>query len=244
MAMSIDAMVRDDEAVGAAEALGRLPGVMSVCVIGSGARAESDQTSDIDLFALVEDASARAAVRAAFERERGGRRIQVKLLTEAAASRLFARRSTFAVHVLREAVVIVDPGRAFAGLTERHSLEAPVRDNREDLLVRLEPYDELEWCQGFYLFCLSDLYAIGRAAAYTILGRQSRFEFSGVRALQAVGRVRPEISDAAGQIRELRPFFVLAHRNKREPLPFSYRGCDEAARNARDACVSLVCAIR
>lgn len=87
----------------------------------------------------------------------------------------FEGRSTFAVHVLREGLVAHDPAGDFADLAGRYSLDEPVRNNQSDLLLRLELYVDLAWCQGLYLYCLSDLYSIGRAAAFTILGRTSNF---------------------------------------------------------------------
>ena len=61
--------------------------------------------------------------------------------------------------------MVFDPLGTFAAVRKRHSADAPVCDNREGLLIRLELYEHLDWCQGLYLYCLSDLYSIGRAAA-------------------------------------------------------------------------------
>lgn len=217
--------------------------VRAVCLIGSSARGDWEAGSDIDLLALVCDRTAAAAVRATFGRERVGRRVQMKLLSEAGLTRLFQQRSTFAVHILREAVVVFDPYGDFAALAEPHSRDDPVREDGGRLRIRLEIYDELDWCQGLYLYCLSDLYSIGRAAAYTILGRDSRFEFSGTRAFRTVARARPGLEHAAERVAALRPFFLLVERNATEFLPFPYRDCHEEAHGARDACHALVDAI-
>lgn len=234
----------DRQAYGAARDLGRVPGVRAACVIGSAARGDFEEGSDIDLLALVEDRSTAASVRQSFPRERAGRRVQLKLLDEAGLTRVFAARSTFAVHVLREAVVVSDPTARFATLSEPHSRDAPVRHNGAELRVRLELYEDLQWCQGFYLYCLSDLYSIGRSAAYTILGRESRFEFSGLRALRSLAAGRPELTPAAREVARLRPFFLLVERNASEALPFPYRDRHTEAGEARDACRTLVSAIR
>jgi predicted nucleotidyltransferase len=226
-----------------AEELGRLAGVRSVCVIGSSARGDFTDSSDIDLLALVDDGEVAAAARALVGAERSGRPVQLKLLSETRLAKLFELRSTFAVHVLREAVVVVDPHGRFAALCQQHSRDEPVCDNRKHLLIRLELYEDLEWCQGMYLYCLADLYSIGRAAAYTILGRGGRFEFSGVRALGSLSRYQPGLASAAESVGALRPFFLLADRDKREELPFPYRDCHRDAMSARDACYELVNAI-
>jgi predicted nucleotidyltransferase len=236
--------VADIEAVRAAEEVGRVPGVVAVAVLGSSARGDYDATSDIDLLALVVDGEAAREVAAWKRGQPRGRRLQLKVMTEPRLTRLLERRSTFAVHVLREAIPVVDPAARFAALRRPHSRDAPVRDNRDDLLIRLEPYEYLDWCQGFYLFCLADLYSIGRAAAFTILGRRSHFEFSGVRALRTLESLMPELAGEAHVVSELRPFFLLAHRDAAGPIPFPYRDCHEQADRARRACFSLVGAIR
>jgi len=234
----------DSEARHAADALGREAGVRAVCVIGSSARGDFDAASDIDLLALVEDRATAARVRGRFRRAVDERDIQLKLVTEAQLTRLFERRSTFGVHVLREGVAVIDHFGAFAALRARHPRDAPVRDNREELLVRLELYDDLAWCQGLYLYCLADLYSIGRAAAFTLLGRQSRFEFSGTRAFDRLRRDVPQLAAAAERVAELRPFFLLVERNSPQSLPFPARDCHDAASAAVAACYALVGTIR
>lgn len=172
------------------------------------------------------------------------RDVQLKLVTEAQLTRLFERRSTFGVHVLREGVAVIDHFGVFEAMRRRHPRDAPVRNNREELLVRLELYDDIAWCQGLYLYCLADLYSIGRAGVFTVLGRQSRFEFSGTRAFDRLRREAPELAPATERIAELRPFFLLVERDSRQPLPFPARDCHYAASAAVAACHTIVDTIR
>lgn len=244
MAAAIVQPLADSEARHAADVLGREAGVRAVCVIGSSARGDFDAASDIDLLAVVDDRAAAARVRVRFPRTVDERDVQLKLVTEAQLTRLFQRRSTFGVHVLREGVVVIDHFGAFAALRARHPPDAPVRDNREELLVRLELYDDLAWCQGLYLYCLADLYSIGRAAAFTVLGRRSRFEFSGTRAFDRLRREVPQLAAATQRVAELRPFFLVVERDSRQALPFPARDCHDAASAAVAACHTLVDAIR
>jgi predicted nucleotidyltransferase len=244
VAAAIAQPLADREARHAADRLGREDGVRAVCVIGSGARGDFDAASDIDLLVLVDDRATAARVRARFPRAVDDREIQLKLVTEAQLTRLFERRSTFGVHVLREGVAVIDHFGAFETLRARHPRDTPVRNNRGELLVRLELYDDIAWCQGLYLYCLADLYSIGRAAVFTLLGRQSRFEFSGTRAFDRLRREAPELAAATECIAELRPFFLLVERDSRQPLPFPARDCHAAASWAVEACRTLVDAIR
>lgn len=229
--------------------LARCEQVEAVCVIGSSARGDSTQRSDIDLLALVADrpTAQAAAVRARRQHERAGRRVQPRLLSAARLTRLLDERSTFAVHVLREAVVIDDPAGKLAAICGAHDRDAPVRDPNaaRDLRLRLEPYADLAWCEGVYLYCLSDLYSIARAAAFTILGRAARFEFSGSRAFATVARHVPDLAPSARRAARLRPFYLLAERDASgpPPPPFQHRDCHSEAERARDACATLVEAV-
>jgi predicted nucleotidyltransferase len=244
MGVAIPSPLVEAGAESAARELARVAQVLAVCVVGSSARGDYEDGSDIDLVALVQDRATAAAVRTSFRRERTGRRVQLRLLSEAGVTRLFERRSTFAVHILREGVVLYDPHGRFAALRAPHSRDDPVRDDGAMLRLRLEPYEDIAWCQGLYLYCLSDLYSIGRAAAFTILGRESRFEFSGARALRQVACDYSELEAAARRVAALRPYFLLVERNRTEPMPFPYRDCHREAHDARDATRALVDVLR
>lgn len=216
-----------------------------MCIVGSSARGDFDHDSDIDLLALIEDRVAAMRVRRSFAHDRSlGRRVELRLVGESRLQRLFEQRSTFAVHILREGIIAYDPLERLEALLAPHSREDPVRNNQADLRLRLEAYDDLAWCQGLYLYCLSDLYSIGRAAAFTILGRRSQFEFSAARVFRALTEIRPDLAGNAISLEALRPFFLLAQRDGHVALPFSYRDSHEQTQEARDACRSLVSAIR
>jgi predicted nucleotidyltransferase len=234
----------DRDAAWAAEHLSRNQEVAAVCVAGSSARGDFDRDSDIDLLALIDDREAAIRVRRSFAHGRPqSRRVELRLLSETRLRKLFERRSTFAVHVLREGIIAYDPLRRFEALVADHSREDPVRNNQADLSLRLEAYNDLTWCQGLYLYCLSDFYSIGRAAVFTILGRESRFEFSASRAFHAIAEDRPDLKNCVTSLAALRPFFLLAQRDEQAPLPFPYRDSHDETRQARNACHSLVSAI-
>jgi predicted nucleotidyltransferase len=208
-----------------AERLAGLDHVQSVCLLGSAARGDAEPGSDIDLLAVVD---AREHVNDVRRRALGACRVQTckvqtKVLDEARLAEMFTGRSTFAVHVLREAVIVRDEGHRFTRLRAQHSPDAPVKVDPAALQRRLELYDNLDWCQGLYLYCLADCYSTGRAAAYALLGQLGIFEFSAGKALTRVADEWPELRRAAERIARLRPFFVLADRDIHQPLPFPYR---------------------
>lgn len=213
----------DPAALDLAKRLADLDHVRSACLLGSTARGDAEPGSDIDLLAMVDARSHVKEVRRRARRALGARKVQTKVLDEARLAEILGGRSTFAVHVLREAVIVHDEGHRFARLRAQHSPDAPVRADPAALRRRLELYDDLDWCQGLYLYSLADCYSTGRAAAYALLGQRGTFEFSASKALARVGEEWPDLGPAAERIARLKPFFVLADRDVQEPLPFPYR---------------------
>jgi len=219
----------DPAALDLIDRLADLDHVRSVCLLGSTARGDAEPGSDIDLLAVVDARRHVKDVRSRALRVLGVRKVQTKVLDEARLAEILGGRSTFAVHVLREAVIVHDEGHRFARLRAQHSPDAPVRADPAALRRRLELYGDLDWCQGLYLYSLADCYSIGRAAAYALLGQRGNFEFSAGKALARVAEEWSDLRPAAERIARLRPFFVLADRDVRGPLPFPYRDRQRAA---------------
>lgn len=243
MSAVIDRSTLDPAALYAAQRLARLDHVCSVCLLGSTARGDAGPNSDIDLLALVDAREHVPGVRSRVLRRVGDRKVQTKVVDEARLSEIFDGRSTFAVHMLREAVILHDEGSRFERLRAARSTDAPVRVDAVMLRRRLELYDDLDWCQGLYLYCLADCYSLGRAAAYGLLGQRGVFEFSARNALSRVAAEYPEVREATRRIGRLRPFFLLVERNLREPLPFPYRDCHPEAEAAVRAAHELIDAL-
>jgi predicted nucleotidyltransferase len=238
-------IVLDAEAESAADSLSHFPGVLGVCITGSSARGDSDPSSDIDLLALIDDQELAKPTRRGFKGAWGsGRHVELKLVSEPRLRAMIEARSTFAVHVLREGRIAYDPELRITNLLGSFSPEDPVRENRLELRRQLEPYDEFAWCQGLFLYALADFYSVGRAATFTILGRESKFEFAAGRAFRLLARERPELASSIEVVRSLKPFYLLARRDQRTELPFPYRDSHVETLAARSACRTLVEAIR
>jgi predicted nucleotidyltransferase len=238
----------DPAALDLADRLANLDHVRSVCLLGSAARGDAGPGSDLDLLAMVDARRHVKDVRRRVSRALGAGRVptskvQTKILDEARLAEILAGRSTFAVHVLREAVIVHDEDHRFAQLRAHHSPDTPVRADPAALRRRLELYNDLDWCQGLYLYCLADCYSTGRAAAYELLGQRGIFEFSAGKALERVADEWPEQGSAAECIARLRPFFLLAGRDVHEPLPFPYRDRRLEADTAVRAAHQLVAAL-
>lgn len=238
MTTVIDRSTLEPAAVDVANHLARLDHVCSVCLLGSTARGDADPNSDIDLLAVVDAPEHVACVRSRVLRRVGTRKVQTKVVDEARLGEIFDGRSTFAVHILREAVVLHDKAHRFERLRAARTPDAPVRVDARTLRRRLEPYDDPAWCQGLYLYCLADCYSLGRAAAYGLLGQGGVFEFSAEKALLRVAAEYPDLREATERVSRLRPFFLRVERDLGEPLPFPYRDChsetDAAVRAAHE----------
>jgi predicted nucleotidyltransferase len=235
--------VVDPATLKVAERLADLEHVRSVCLIGSAARGEAGPSSDIDLLAVVDAHPHVQEVRLRAAETAGDHRVQTKVLAEDRLADFLAGRSSFAVHVLREAVVLHDEGHRFEHLRARLPRDAPILADPDRLRGRLELYGDLAWCQGQYLYCLADCYSVGRSAAYALLTRDSVFEFSAPKALARLGRNRLDLADECRRIAALQPFYLLAERDIHVPLPHSYRGCLDEAKAAVRATRTLVDAL-
>jgi len=236
--------VLDPAALTLAERVAALEHVTSVCLIGSSARGDGDRGSDVDLLAVVDAKDHVRDVRRRAPHMLGDRRVQTRVVDERRLADILDRRSTFAVHVLREAVVVHDAGERFARLRARYPRDAPSHTNPDEIARRLEVYEDLEWCQGLYLYCLADCYAAGRAATFALLGGRCIFEFSAAHAFTRLALDEPRLAPPVRRIARLRPFFVLADRDTAGPLPFPYRDCRPEAEAAIAAAHELIDACR
>jgi predicted nucleotidyltransferase len=224
-------------------AVGELLGekrVRALCVFGSMARGKWDAGSDLDLLAVVPTESDASEVRTHIRTSRLKDSAQVRLMTVKALERNLDDMTVFAAHLAREGKVISDRDGRITALLDEYPKDAPVRENARSLASQLAVYEQLDWCANHYLFCLSDLYAWGRAAAMLVLAREGAFEFDRERVFQRLGELHPNLAESAEQVRDLRPFWLLVRRRQRVDLPFPPTGSHRETAAARDACREIV----
>lgn len=224
------------------------PNVLAACLIGSYARETSmpDASSDIDIVAIfaddADDVVRRSLVRSARGGEQKARPIELRTIRYSALQRLVEQRTVYGAHLAREARIIFDHSGAFARFRAAFPLTEPIPETADHLRCRLSQYEHLDWCNGRYLFCLADLYAIGRSGAMLGLAQKGIFEFDRHRVF---GRLADCYSAGRNQIqivRELEPFYMLVRRKAgiAAELPFPPTDCHAEAITARDACNSLL----
>jgi predicted nucleotidyltransferase len=218
------------------------PAVRSVCVFGSTARRRTAEGSDLDLLVVVDDSVDASELRAQMRsiRTQLKKTTQLTVVSEGRIRKHFQNRTVFAAHLTREGRILRDSSGVLTKLMNRHPRDAPVLENSRGLGRQLSIYEDLAWCNGQYLFCLADLYAIGRSAAMLILGRQAIFEFDRERVFGRLAAVRPLLSDDIEKVMELRPFWAAVHRDARYPFPFPDRDSHQQTFEARDSCRALV----
>jgi len=228
------------------------PNVLAACLIGSYARKTSvtDASSDIDVVAIfaddVDDAIRRSLVRSARGGQRTARPIELQTIRCSALQRLVEQRTVYGAHLAREARILFDHTGAFARFRAAFPLTEPIPETADHLRSRLSPYEHLDWCNGRYLFCLADLYAIGRSGAMLGLAQRGTFEFDRRRVFRRFADCHPANRNAIQVLRALEPFYMLVRRKAdvAARLPFSPTDCHSDAIAARDACNALLALLK
>src|SRR5438132_11231814 len=93
-------------------------------------------------------------------------------------------------------------------------------------LRRLRSFDDTSQFNGNFLFCLGQLYVIGKAVIMVILAGAGRPEYNKDRAFKVMGRTHPELHADLQRVAELKPFYLQVTRRVKAPFPFSYRDAD------------------
>lgn len=226
------------------------PAVIAACLIGSYARDSSqpDDYSDIDVVAIVDDDAGqrigRALARLAREQNKG-QKIELRTIRRSALERMVERRTVYGAHLARDARILFDREGSFAQFQAAFPLGEPVLETAEFLRTRFSLYESLAWCNGRYLFCLADLYAIGRSTAMLGLAQEGVFEFDRRQVFDRFAHRHQRYADDVQTLRELEPFYMYVRRGagRERDLPFSPIDCHGEATTARDACRVLLAAV-
>ncbi|MGH9126909.1 MAG: nucleotidyltransferase domain-containing protein [Acidimicrobiales bacterium] len=210
-----------------------------VCLFGSVARGDDDETSDIDLLVVGTEPLTPGHFRRMLP-ESVQERVSVSYYVPATLDVYLERWSRFAVHLRTEGQILADRH----GLL-RAALETvrPVDTEFElrEQLAHLENLDHLNWYGGGFLFPLSDLYRFGRTVVFALLAERGVFQFNHERAFAELSRQLPGADDDVRTVAALRPFFLVTKgRLEREDVPFSDLGCTDEVAEAIGAVRRLV----
>lgn len=152
----------------------------------------------------------------------------------------------FGAHLARDARILFDHEDSFAGFRAAFPLGEPVLETANLLRTRFFLYDSLDWCNGRYLFCLADLYAIGRSTAMLGLAQKGILDFDRRRVFDRFSKEYGGTADAVRVLRELESFYMFVRRGVGTPedLPFPPSDCHVEAAAASSSCRSLLAAVQ
>jgi predicted nucleotidyltransferase len=208
-----------------------LPQVDGICLFGSVARADSHESSDIDLLVV---GRRRDITSAQVRRLASDPLVSATYHTPESLQRHMAKWSRFGVHLRDEGLLLVDPAGTVGDLFG----EVRVETKPDEILHerrQLGHLDDLDRFGGQYLFPLSRLYSVGRTIAYALLAENGSFVFNPDQAFGELAETHPEAAGDISEVAGLSAFFYTTQGRPNVSLPFPAEGCRERVAAARAA---------
>lgn len=223
-----------------ADALGQFADILAVCLVGSVARGNAGNESDVDLVVIGESRHRSSElVRRLPDRLRDPRLSLLSFsrdqwLAEAAAGSLFIN------HIEAEGVpLFTRDGTLAAGLEQAREQPPNVSAELSRQVGRLRLYREPSRLNGEHLFALSHLYAIGKAVAIARCIEIGTPIFVKEDALRRLKAHRPDLAEAVRTVDELRPFYDVTRDRQVTVLPFEPKHAEDRIASARAAITEL-----
>jgi predicted nucleotidyltransferase len=220
----------------AAGALARYEDVVAVCLLGSVARGDDHDDSDIDLLVVTETAVRRSHLIRRLPPSARDDRLSLICFSSEQWWDEVRRGSLFLHHVRLEGQAFYDPDEVVKrGLASVGRTSPDVGGELRRQLDRLRLYRDLERLNGQHLFALAHLYAIGKAAAIARCVELGRPTFVKEEALLMLATCRPELRDATTTVSRLRPFYDVARGRDAPRFPFEPVNAEKEVARAIDA---------
>lgn len=220
--------------------LAQVDQVHSLCLLGSHARGDAVQSSDVDVLVLLDGGDVPGSV---LKSRLSGNTDALSLMVQSRArfESLARDGALFALHVRAEGRIRYDRDRWLERLL------ADTRDVQPDpswtlnwAHQQLWAYDDLSRFNGIHLFALSRLYSLGRAIGIAMTVADGAPLFGKDEVFQAVALRRPWLGDEARQIARLRPFRERTEGRQVEDLPFDYHRAEDEVDDAVTAVRALL----
>lgn len=208
--------------------LSLLSNVRSIILIGSCARGDISEYSDIDLLLITKKASTRTEIIAALPPEQRIKELSLLPYPSATFTRLYKEGALFVAHVLKEGRLLYDDGY-YANL-----IRTPFRVSKESLLLqwmmlkqRISLYDDLSIYGRVFVDCLSHLYSVTKNIAVIALAMNGDFSFNKQKALNQFKKSFPQLAGEIDELIELRAFSLIWSKGALIKRPFSPVDCRE-----------------
>jgi predicted nucleotidyltransferase len=213
--------------------LSRMPDVLGVLLFGSVARRTNEADSDIDLLVVGVDPKINSqALTSVLPARLRRHHLSLRYFTENELRGLFDAGMSFTEHLRREGIVLYDQNGDLRRIVRSSTQpKVSVDDEIAMQLERLHPLEDWSQYNGNFLFCFSQLYAIGKAVVILALLRSGLAEFDHRRLFNAYRKRYPDRGVDLDTLVGLEPFSRLVSGRPNE-LPFSYRDAESHGREA------------
>jgi hypothetical protein len=141
---------------------------------------------------------------------------------------MLSAKTSFAAHLANEGRVLLDrTGELRRTLRAHAGSPLAIQDELAHQLRRLQPLEDTTQFNGNFLFCLAQLYIIGKAVVMLRLAGEGRPEYNKERAFREFARQHPDLATEVETVAGLKPFYQRVTRRQTVSLPYSYRSADD-----------------
>jgi len=206
--------------------LSLLPYIHSIVLIGSYARGDPNEYSDIDLVLISDIPLSRSELLATLSPVQNIEKLSLLPYPSSVFKILYTEGSLFMAHFLKEGQMLYDDGYY------AHLRESPFKVSRESLLLqwgmlkqRIRLYDDLSIYGEVFIDCISHLYSLIKNVAIVALALKGELAFNKERALERFSFLFPELKEDVAQLVKLKPFSLIWSKGVSISKPFSPIKC-------------------
>jgi len=190
--------------------------VRTIILIGSQARGDSNEFSDIDLVIITNGYYSRTEIEKILPINLKDIRLSLLTYPSDRFMELYQSGALFMLHVINEGIVLFDDG-FYNNLRKTY-----FRLSKEDLTTQwkiikqtMKLYNDLDIYGGIYITCLSHLFSIIKNVAVTSLASKGDYEFNKTISLDKLKIYYPTLEQDIEELSELKKYSLLWSKNIR-----------------------------